>query len=61
MQEKSCAEKALSANNLVLEGRHLRVDRAARDPQSHQFSVFLGNLPFDVDEEVVSAFPGDAE
>lgn len=52
-QVKEDMEKALSLNNHLVEGRHLRVDRAARDPNSHQLSVFLGNLPFDVDEETV--------
>ena len=48
------AEKALALNGTLLEERHLRVDKAERNgPHKHQCSVFLGNLPFTVDEEAV--------
>lgn len=45
---------ALSANNKILKDRHLQVDRATGtrkiDPKC---SVFIGNLPFDANEEEV--------
>lgn len=48
------AEKALALNGTLLEGRHLRVDIAGRSgAHQHKCSVFLGNLPFTVDEEAV--------
>ena len=54
-REESAAA-ALAANNRVVEGHHLRVDRvgaaATRDPAR---TVFLGNVPFDATEEEVRA------
>lgn len=48
------AEKALALNGTLLDGKHLRVDGAARNgAHKHKCSVFLGNLPFTVDEEAV--------
>lgn len=50
------AAAALAANNRVVEGHHLRVDRvggaATRDPAR---TVFLGNVAFDATEEEVRA------
>ena len=51
---EAAAQDSLSLNGSVLEGRHLRVDMATAKEdtlQSAQNSVFVGNLPFSVDEE----------
>ncbi len=48
------AESCRALNGTMLCGRHLRVDRMKRDRRTvaqHQRSVFVGNLPFSVDEE----------
>jgi hypothetical protein len=56
MQEASSVERALTANNRLLEEKHIRVDRTGQDTtQDRQRSVFLGNLHFDVSEEEVRA------
>ena len=49
------ATAALSLNGHVLDGKHLRVDRADRSSHSdtRASSVFVGNLPFEVTEEVL--------
>lgn len=45
---------ALSANNKILNGRHLQVDRASGNRKiDPKCSVFIGNLPFDANEEEV--------
>jgi len=44
-------ESALALNNHEVEGRHIRVDKAAQRKADSKHSVFVGNLPFDVDEE----------
>ncbi len=55
---EASAAAALAANNRVVEGKHLRVDRvgaaaaAARDPAR---TVFVGNVAFDASEEEVRA------
>ena len=52
------ARSALALSGTELEGRHMRVDMAARTtdrPHPHKRSVFVGNLPFDADEEAVRA------
>ena len=46
---------ALALNNHELEGRHIRVDKAAQRKADSKHSVFVGNLPFDVDEEELRA------
>ena len=54
------AEKALALNGTLLEGKHLRVDGASRNgAHKHKCSVFLGNLPFTVDEEAVRGLFSD--
>ncbi|KAJ8285036.1 hypothetical protein COCON_G00038860 [Conger conger] len=46
------AEKALQRNGLEIEkGFHIRVDRASKSAShDHKRSVFVGNLPYDVNE-----------
>lgn len=52
------AEKALTSNAVLFEGKHLRVDLAnGSKNHDHKRSIFVGNLAFDVtEEEVWSAF-----
>jgi nucleolar protein 12 len=52
---KESAENALSLNGTELEGLHIRVDMAAtsKKKHDHKHSVFIGNLPFGVEEELV--------
>ena len=50
------AESCLDLNGMLLHGRHLRIDRVEKKtitPLQNQHSVFVGNLPFDADEERV--------
>ncbi|XP_052766958.1 uncharacterized protein LOC128207837 [Mya arenaria] len=48
------AEKALELNGHELKGLHIRVDWASKDKEKDvKKSVFVGNLPFDVEEEAV--------
>ncbi|XP_060807013.1 RNA-binding protein 34 [Amyelois transitella] len=56
-KEESSVEQALSENNTVLNDHHLRVTRsqstgAAHDPKC---SVFVGNLPFGLEDEAFRA------
>ncbi|KAI9090557.1 hypothetical protein DFS34DRAFT_653999 [Phlyctochytrium arcticum] len=55
--EKESVDKALAENGTEFMGKHLRVDRAVM-PEKHDTkrSVFLGSLPFDIDEESVRTF-----
>ena len=59
----SPAEDALDMNGTVLADHHLRFDRAddasSRKKHDHKKSVFLGNLPFNVEEEAVHKFFSD--
>jgi len=51
-KEEESAKKALEKNNFVLDGLHLRVDSAAGGNKGDKKrSVFIGNLPFDVQED----------
>ena len=54
------ADDSLDLNGCVFQERHLRFDRAdgasSRKKHDHKKSVFLGNLPFNVDEEQVHSF-----
>lgn len=54
---------AQELNGTVLDGRHLRVDGVGDDPKCNaKKSVFVGNLPFDVDEETLrQAFADNGE
>lgn len=46
------AESCLALNGTILQGRHLRVDLIVEKKLLQtQWSVFIGNLPFNVDEE----------
>lgn len=62
--EESVVEAALAKNNMVVDGHHIRVDRAVRSSGakdgSNKRSVFVGNLPFDVTEESLRAHFEDA-
>lgn len=50
MASDANAEESLCLNGTLLQGRHLRVDLVERG-ENTQRSVFVGNLPFSVDEE----------
>ena len=52
-EEKSETEKALAAKGTEFKGMHLRVDLAAKKAINNKQSVFIGNLPFNVNEEDV--------
>ena len=62
--DEAVIEAALAKNNTVVEGHHIRVDRAARSSDArdgaNKRSVFVGNLPFDVTEESLRAHFEDA-
>lgn len=53
MSSREEAEKCLNLNGMLLQGRHLRIDLAedSKDAIKTRRSVFVGNLPFSVDEE----------
>jgi nucleolar protein 12 len=53
-EEGTSLESALSKNGELLDGKHLRVDRADGS-SSHDYdsTVFVGNLPFIIEEEDV--------
>lgn len=55
LSSSSEAERSLSLNGALFQGRHLRVDMTANNndvmSQNCQRSVFVGNLPFSADEE----------
>ncbi|TPX71798.1 hypothetical protein SpCBS45565_g00935 [Spizellomyces sp. 'palustris'] len=54
--EKESAEKALVENGKLFMGKHIRVDRSVKDKKHDvKRSVFVGALPFDINEEVVRA------
>ncbi|XP_002157256.3 RNA-binding protein 34 isoform X1 [Hydra vulgaris] len=56
-KEKSSAEKALESNGYLLEGLHLRVDKADFQKVDQKLCLFVGNLPFSLsDEELRSHF-----
>lgn len=52
-RDKDAAESAVVANMQLVEGRHIRVDRLGEDGAAVEYdaatSVFLGNLPFDIE------------
>jgi len=50
---EAAVEAAVQSDGLVFRERHLRIDSATRKDFDAQRSVFLGNLPFDADEEDV--------
>lgn len=49
--DPACATAALTANNRMMDDRHLRVDRSNPTLFDPQLTVFLGNLPHYTDEE----------
>lgn len=58
-----CVKKALSMNGKVIDGHHIRVDRAQRPKAkketltSRKKSIFVGNLRFDIrDDELINHF-----
>ncbi|CAG5120045.1 unnamed protein product, partial [Candidula unifasciata] len=55
-KEESAAKKALARNGYLLDGLHLRVDLAGlAKKHDKKRSIFVGNLPFTVTEEVIRA------
>lgn len=50
------ATAALSANNRVLDGRHIRVDRVKATHFDPKLTLFLGSLPHYTDEEELRDF-----
>lgn len=51
-RERECAVKSLSSNGLDVGGFHIRVDITRKDIEhDHTRSIFVGNLPFDTEEE----------
>ena len=50
-KEQTAAEAALQANNRVIDGRHVRVDKAVPTLFDHKRSVFIGALSHYTDEE----------
>ncbi|KND02361.1 uncharacterized protein SPPG_02831 [Spizellomyces punctatus DAOM BR117] len=54
--EKESVEKALVENGKLFMGKHIRVDRSVKDNKHDvKRSVFVGALPFDINEEAVRA------
>ncbi|XP_022088968.1 RNA-binding protein 34-like isoform X1 [Acanthaster planci] len=53
-QSEEAAKKALKRNGKVVGNNHIRVDLAANSRKHDtKHSVFLGNLPFDVSDDVI--------
>ncbi|CAH2096719.1 unnamed protein product [Euphydryas editha] len=55
--DPSCVERALAANNTVLNGNHLRVTRSDTTGATHdpKCAVFVGNIPFALEDETLRA------
>ena len=49
------ARKALELNGTCVANRHIRVDMATREDHAHDRSVFVGALPYDIDDEELRA------
>jgi len=64
-KEKECAVKSLNSNGMEVDGFHIRVDLTGQNKKhDHTRSIFVGNLPFDTEEEPlrqVFAECGDVE
>lgn len=67
-QDESAAIAALASNMHMVDGRHIRVDRAGQSAHGsaggsvmyeRNRTVFLGNLPFDVEDEEIIVFFND--
>lgn len=56
LNPESVAEAVKGANNQVFEGRHLHVTEANHIEKDFRTTVFVGNLPFDADEEEIRTF-----
>ncbi|XP_077869463.1 uncharacterized protein LOC100375750 isoform X2 [Saccoglossus kowalevskii] len=53
-KEEISALKSLKKNGKVVRGHHIRVDVSSNaSKHDHQRSVFIGNLPYKIDEEIV--------
>ncbi|XP_070179319.1 RNA-binding protein 34-like isoform X2 [Littorina saxatilis] len=53
-KEEESAKKAISLNGHLVDGLHIRVDSAKpQTKQETKRSVFVGNLPFAIEEEVI--------
>jgi len=53
-KELKSAKEALQANGQVFDGLTLRVDSSTKPKEhNHDCSIFVGNLPFDIEEEVL--------
>ena len=50
-KNKSDTDKALKAKGLLFKDMHLRVDTAVKKEVDNKLSVFVGNLPFNIQEE----------
>ena len=50
-KERDNMEKALEARGSLFKGMHLRVDMAVKKEVDNNLSVFVGNLPFNIQEE----------
>lgn len=59
METEEGAKGCLAENSSLFEGKHIRVDLAAKDRKNDtKKSVFIGNLPFNISEEIVWEFFG---
>eukprot|EP00112_Aurelia_sp_Birch-Aquarium-sp1_P006729 Seg1737.5 transcript_id=Seg1737.5/GoldUCD/mRNA.D3Y31 product="RNA-binding protein 34" protein_id=Seg1737.5/GoldUCD/D3Y31 len=52
-KDKENAEKALESKGAEFKGLHIRVDIAGHKEMDNKLSVFIGNLPFNVQEEEI--------
>jgi len=52
-KDKSFVELALVANNRVIDGRHLRVDKSTPSLFDPKLTVFVGSLSHYTDEELL--------
>ncbi|XP_073249113.1 RNA-binding protein 34-like [Porites lutea] len=51
-KERECAVKSLKSNGMEVDGLHIRVDLTGQNNKhDHRRSIFVGNLPFDTEEE----------
>ena len=52
-KEKENAERALESKGAEFKGMHIRVDIAEHKETDNKLSVFIGNLPFNIQEEEI--------
>ncbi|GJQ12053.1 hypothetical protein GpartN1_g5521.t1 [Galdieria partita] len=52
-KHKDSVEVALSMNGSLFQNKHLKIDRGERSTVSVGYCIFVGNLPFDVEDEQV--------